>query len=135
MINFMQDLNFTFDAVPDNYIGNLKFRYPLKFQDHPPNSISAVRENLAIVEQILSSFNATQRGLQLPGQLSEKQKYIQKRVVKLFKDLKDQIYPALDEFIIKAELCLLDQFDCLDIPFDILTIRSLLTLTQVRPPA
>jgi len=62
--------------------------------------------------------------------LTEKQKYIQRNVVQLFKDLKEQIYPVLDEFVVKAEICLLDHFDCLDIPFDITTIRSLLVLTQ-----
>jgi len=111
----LKSYNYDFDAVPPEYI------------DTPPTSLQVVRENLTIIQQLLRAFNATQKDRVEPTAV---EKEFQTDIVELLQELKSEVYPKLDDFVAKAQLALQDSFECLDIPFDHLTISSLLKLTH-----
>jgi len=119
----LRDYNYDFDAVPNDYI------------DNPPSSLAQVKENLSVVQLCLRSFNTYQQREASAGRekdllLTDREKELQAAMLELLANLKNDIYPKLDEFVIQAQTALLDHFDCLDVPFDVTMVVSLLKLTR-----
>jgi hypothetical protein len=120
--------------------------------DNPPRSIDAVKSNLCIVEQAIAAFNAAQQANHFRvisdtgsedtnnsaashGTMNNGEKEIavefQKDLLEMIEELKEEIYTALDSFVEKAKAVLLDHFTMEPgMPFDMLTITSLLKLTR-----
>lgn len=108
------------------------------FLDIPPQSMKSVKKNLSLIEKILNAFNTIQNekknfnnNIMINKLINQDDKYLQIELEKLIENLKEEIYPVLQDFKIKAKTVIWEQFKIEEnIPFDLSTAKSLLKLTK-----
>ncbi len=116
--------------------------------DQPPSSIQAVKDNLTLIQQLLRAFNASQQKNREKQEANSDNNtspsspihsnmmlmvdpVLQKDLLELISELKNEIYSGLEDFVQQAQIVLSDHFNLEeDVGFDMVTIDALVKLTS-----